>query len=141
MSGHAGTPIAATLARDAPIATPRAPGGDAPIRGPAAPGALSARDRRDQIARLVAEHERVSVADLAESFLVTDTSIRRDLVILEEFGKALVVEPYLSTVVIGGGFLKAAKPAGANELMGKIIAAAAAPMRTFSSRCSRPLPA
>ena len=25
---------------------------------------------------------------------------------MEEFGKALVVEPYLGTVVIGGGFLK-----------------------------------
>ena len=29
------------------------------------------------------------------------------MVVMEEFGKALVVEPYLGTVVIGGGFLKA----------------------------------
>ncbi|MET0181988.1 MAG: acyl-CoA dehydrogenase family protein [Caulobacterales bacterium] len=28
------------------------------------------------------------------------------LVVMEEFGKALVVEPYLQTVVLGGGFLK-----------------------------------
>ncbi len=49
-------------------------------------GALSARDRRHQIARLVAEQERVSVADLAGRFLVTDASIRRDLVILEDEG-------------------------------------------------------
>ena len=28
------------------------------------------------------------------------------LVIMEEFGKALVVEPYVGTVVIAGGFLK-----------------------------------
>lgn len=28
------------------------------------------------------------------------------MVVMEEFGKALVVEPYLGTVVIGGGFLK-----------------------------------
>ena len=45
-----------------------------------------------------------------------------NLVILEEFGKALVVEPYLSTVVIGGGFLTTAKPYGADDLIAKIIA-------------------
>jgi hypothetical protein len=31
------------------------------------------------------------------------------MVVMEEFGKALVVEPYLGTVVIGGGFLKPAR--------------------------------
>ncbi len=41
---------------------------------------------------------------------------------MEEFGKALVVEPYLGTVVIGGGFLKHGAPAGAADLIGKIIA-------------------
>ena len=45
-----------------------------------------------------------------------------NMVVMEEFGKALVVEPYLGTVVIGGGFLKHANPAGADELIGKIIA-------------------
>ena len=45
-----------------------------------------------------------------------------NLVVMEEFGKALVVEPYLGTVVIGGGFLKHANPSGAAELIGKIIA-------------------
>jgi alkylation response protein AidB-like acyl-CoA dehydrogenase len=44
------------------------------------------------------------------------------MVIMEEFGKALVVEPYLGTVVIGGGFLKHAQPPGAADLIGKIIA-------------------
>ncbi len=44
-----------------------------------------------------------------------------NMVIMEEFGKALVVEPYLGTVVIGGGFLKHGKPAGGDELIGKII--------------------
>ena len=28
------------------------------------------------------------------------------MIIMEEFGKALVVEPYLATVVLGGGFLR-----------------------------------
>jgi alkylation response protein AidB-like acyl-CoA dehydrogenase len=43
------------------------------------------------------------------------------MVVQEEFGKALVVEPYLGTVVIGGGFLKRAGTPLANDLIGKII--------------------
>ena len=43
------------------------------------------------------------------------------MVVMEEFGKALVVEPYLGTVVIGGGFLTHAKHAQAEDLVGKII--------------------
>ena len=44
------------------------------------------------------------------------------MVVMEEFGKALVVEPYLGTVVIAGGFLQQGAPAGADDLIGKIIA-------------------
>jgi pimeloyl-CoA dehydrogenase small subunit len=44
-----------------------------------------------------------------------------NMIVLEEFGKALVVEPYLGTVVIGGGFLKHSGHAGASDLIGKII--------------------
>ncbi|HYD45456.1 MAG TPA: acyl-CoA dehydrogenase family protein [Phenylobacterium sp.] len=45
-----------------------------------------------------------------------------NMVIMEELGKALVVEPYLETVVIGGGFAKHAQGwAGAGEAIGKII--------------------
>src|SRR6201996_3097038 len=44
-----------------------------------------------------------------------------NMVVLEEFGKALVVEPYLGTVVIGGGFLKHSGYAGAADLIGQII--------------------
>jgi alkylation response protein AidB-like acyl-CoA dehydrogenase len=40
---------------------------------------------------------------------------------MEEFGRALVVEPYLSTVVIGGGFLRRADTALAADLIGGII--------------------
>ncbi len=43
------------------------------------------------------------------------------MVIMEELGKALVVEPYLGTVVIAGGFLNHAAPTGAAELIGQII--------------------
>ena len=45
-----------------------------------------------------------------------------NMIVMEEIGKALVVEPYLSTVVIGGGFLKHSSFAGATDLIGSIIA-------------------
>ena len=43
------------------------------------------------------------------------------MVVQEELGKALVVEPYLGTVVIGGGFLKRAGGKAAADLIGRII--------------------
>ncbi len=45
-----------------------------------------------------------------------------NMVVMEELGKSLVVEPYLQTVVIGGGFLKHSGYAGASDVIGKIIA-------------------
>lgn len=45
-----------------------------------------------------------------------------NMIVMEEMGKALVVEPYLGTVVIGGGFLKHSGHAQAGELIGQIIA-------------------
>lgn len=51
------------------------------------PTGFNARSRREQIARLVEEDERVSVGDLTDRFHVTDASIRRDLVILEDAGR------------------------------------------------------
>lgn len=44
-------------------------------------------------------------------------------VVMEEFGKALVVEPYVSTVVIGGGFLKyGGSDAQKSEWLNKVAA-------------------
>jgi len=48
---------------------------------------LSARERRERIARLVEEDQRTSVAELTARFGVTDASIRRDLTILEDAGR------------------------------------------------------
>jgi hypothetical protein len=45
-----------------------------------------------------------------------------NMIVMEELGKALVVEPYLATVVIGGGFLKHSGHPRAAELVGQIIA-------------------
>ena len=43
------------------------------------------------------------------------------LIVMEEFGKALVVEPFVSTVVVGGGFLKhSGNAAQKEEWLGKI---------------------
>src|SRR5688572_21417547 len=44
-----------------------------------------------------------------------------NMIVMEELGKALVVEPYLGTVVIGGGFLKHSGHAQAGDLIGQII--------------------
>ncbi len=43
------------------------------------------------------------------------------MIVMEEFGKALVVEPYLGTVVIGGGFMKHSANAMAADVIAKII--------------------
>jgi hypothetical protein len=45
-----------------------------------------------------------------------------NMIVMEEFGKALVVEPYLGTVVIGGGFLKHSGHPNAEALIGQVIA-------------------
>jgi DeoR/GlpR family transcriptional regulator of sugar metabolism len=52
-----------------------------------AAGGLSAHERREQIARLIEDDQRVSVADLTDRFGVTDASIRRDLILLEGAGR------------------------------------------------------
>jgi alkylation response protein AidB-like acyl-CoA dehydrogenase len=44
------------------------------------------------------------------------------LVVMEEMGKALVVEPYLETVVMGAGLLKRIDTAAAAQAVGEIIA-------------------
>ena len=45
-----------------------------------------------------------------------------NMIVMQEMGRALVVEPYLGTVVIAGGFLKHSGHAGAEALIGQIIA-------------------
>jgi alkylation response protein AidB-like acyl-CoA dehydrogenase len=44
------------------------------------------------------------------------------MIVMEEFGKGLVIEPYLGTVVLGGGFLKHGGGEQAGDLIGQIIA-------------------
>ena len=65
---------------------------------------LAAHERRERIARLVDEGQRISVADLTSRFGVTDASIRRDLILLEGAGRLRRVH--------GGAVSHAAKLAG-----------------------------
>ncbi|HWU79850.1 MAG TPA: acyl-CoA dehydrogenase family protein [Caulobacter sp.] len=44
-----------------------------------------------------------------------------NMIVMEEFGKALVIEPYLGTVVIGGGFLKHSGHSNAASVIEGII--------------------
>jgi len=48
---------------------------------------ISAAERRSQIAQMVQENGKVIVADLVSQFKVTETSIRRDLTLLEQSGR------------------------------------------------------
>ncbi len=50
-------------------------------------GSVNATQRRDTIVHLVDERGRISVAELTDLFHVTDASIRRDLMILEDAGR------------------------------------------------------
>ncbi len=48
---------------------------------------LSAAERRSQIAQMVLEKRKVYVTDLVDQFQITETSIRRDLTLLESSGR------------------------------------------------------
>lgn len=64
---------------------------------------LSARERRELIAEIVEDRARVSVADLVGRFGVTDVSIRRDLMLLEDEGRVRRVHGGAVSVSEGRG--------------------------------------
>jgi alkylation response protein AidB-like acyl-CoA dehydrogenase len=82
----------------------------------------SAAGWRPEVWKAFAEELGILGASFPEEIGGLDGGPTENMVVMEEFGKALVVEPYLPTVVIGGGFLKHANPPGTAELIGKIIA-------------------
>jgi DeoR/GlpR family transcriptional regulator of sugar metabolism len=90
-----------------------------------AEGTVSARERRQLIAGLLEDEGRVSVAELATRFGVTDVSIRRDLMILEGAGRLRRVHggAVTSRRTREGGY--AAKARENRELKARIGAVAA----------------
>jgi len=81
----------------------------------------SAAGWRPQVWKAFAEELGILGAAFSEELGGLGGGPTENMVIMEEMGKALVVEPYLGTAVIGGGFLKRGAPAFAADLTGKII--------------------
>jgi alkylation response protein AidB-like acyl-CoA dehydrogenase len=76
---------------------------------------------RPEVWKAFAEELGILGASFAEDVGGLGGGATETMIIMEEFGKALVVEPFLGTVVIGGGFIKHGAPANAEEMIGKII--------------------
>jgi alkylation response protein AidB-like acyl-CoA dehydrogenase len=77
---------------------------------------------RPDVWKAFAEELGILGAPFAEEFGGFGGGAVENMIVMEELGKALVVEPYLGTVVIGGGFLKHSGHPRAAELIGRIIA-------------------
>ncbi|MGA0599680.1 acyl-CoA dehydrogenase family protein [Caulobacter sp. KR2-114] len=82
----------------------------------------SATGWRPEVWKAFAEELGILGAAFSEELGGLGGGATENMVIMEEFGKALVVEPYVGTVVIGGGFIRHGQPAGGDDLAGKIIA-------------------
>ncbi|HEY3796854.1 MAG TPA: acyl-CoA dehydrogenase family protein [Caulobacteraceae bacterium] len=82
----------------------------------------SAEGWRPEVWRAFAEDLGILGATFPEDLGGLGGGATETLVIMEELGRALVVEPYLATVVIAGEFLKRSGHPGASDLIGKIIA-------------------
>jgi alkylation response protein AidB-like acyl-CoA dehydrogenase len=87
--------------------------------------------------RVFAEELGILGAPFAEELGGLGGGPLESMIVMEEFGKGLVVEPYLGTVVIGGGFLKAAGGDLAGDVIGKIIEGKATIAFAWAERQSR----
>jgi hypothetical protein len=76
---------------------------------------------RPQVWQAFAEELGILGAPFSEAHGGLGGGAVENMIVMEEVGKALVVEPYLQTVVIGGGFLKHSDYAGAADVIGGII--------------------
>lgn len=76
---------------------------------------------RPQVWKAFAEELGILGAPFSEEHGGLGGGAIENMVVMEEFGKALVIEPYMGTVVIGGGFMKHSGYAGAADVIGKII--------------------
>jgi alkylation response protein AidB-like acyl-CoA dehydrogenase len=87
---------------------------------------------RPQVWKAFAEELGILGAAFSEDHGGLGGGVLENLVVLEEFGKALVTEPYLDAVVIAGGFIRHGKFAGADELAANIIAGTAIPVFAYA---------
>jgi alkylation response protein AidB-like acyl-CoA dehydrogenase len=81
----------------------------------------SAAGWRPEVWKAFAEELGILGASFSEEHGGLGGGPTENMVLMEEFGKALVVEPYLGTVVVGGGFLKRAGGPLAEDLIGKVV--------------------
>jgi len=82
----------------------------------------SATGWRPQVWKAFAEELGILGASFSEDLGGLGGGAIDNMIVMEELGKALVVEPYVGTVVIGGGFLKADGGARARDQIARIIA-------------------
>ena len=84
---------------------------------------LDSADGRDPgIWRALAQDLGILSASFAEQHGGMDGGALENVIMMEELGKVLAIEPYLQTVVIGGGALKIAGGALADAMIPEIIA-------------------
>ena len=73
-------------------------------------GEVFASERQERIARIVEEHGRARVIDLAEQFGVSTVTIRKDLVALE--GQSRLVRAHGGAIAITGNRARARSRSG-----------------------------
>jgi len=82
----------------------------------------SSEGRDPGIWRALAQELGILSAPFAEAHGGMDGGMLENVIMMEELGKVLAIEPYLQTVVIGGGALKAVGGAHADAVIPEIIA-------------------
>jgi alkylation response protein AidB-like acyl-CoA dehydrogenase len=82
----------------------------------------SPEGRDPGIWRAIASELGLTCAPFAEEYGGMGGGALENLIMMEELGKVIAVEPWLSTVVVGGGALRAAGGAKAAEVIPQIIA-------------------
>lgn len=82
----------------------------------------SASGWRPQVWRALAQELRILGASFPEALGGLGGGAIENAVVMEEFGKVLALEPWLGTVVLGGGLLRHAGGALAQEFVPRIVA-------------------
>ncbi len=82
---------------------------------------VSAEGRDPGIWRALSQELGLTSAPFAEVHGGMDGGAIENMIMMEELGKVIAIEPWLQTVVIGGGALKAAGGAKADEVIPQIV--------------------